>query len=150
MEFPPNDDLDYGSAKHCGGRGLPSSRALAKADFTCRPLGAFWLIVAGISFRYVTEFLGMGLFTAHRDQVTTLTNVVSVCVLIIAQVILLPITGLHGAGGAILITFAGMALWRYRLLFGLSLASPYSPGSGLGHDCSSRSLLEHLAHCIST
>jgi O-antigen/teichoic acid export membrane protein len=87
---------------------------------------AFWLIVAGIAFRYVTEFLGMGLFTAHRDKITTLTNVVSVCVLVVAQIILLPITGLHGAGGAILITFAGMALWRYQLLFGFSLVPPHS------------------------
>jgi O-antigen/teichoic acid export membrane protein len=87
---------------------------------------AFWLIVAGIALRYLAEFLGMGLFTAHRDQITTLTNVVSVCVLVVAQVLLLPVAGLHGAGGAILITFAGISLWRYRLLFGFSLESPHS------------------------
>jgi O-antigen/teichoic acid export membrane protein len=87
---------------------------------------AFWLIVAGIALRYLAEFLGMGLFTAHRDQILTLTNVVSICVLVIAQVILLPVAGLHGAGGAILITFAGISLWRYRLLFGFSLDSPHS------------------------
>lgn len=87
---------------------------------------AFWLIISGIAFRYVAEFLGVGLFTAHRDQITTTTNVVSVCVLIIAQVLLLPIAGLHGAGAAILITFAGVALWRYRLVFDFSLESPHS------------------------
>ena len=66
----------------------------------------------------------MGLFTAHRDRLTTLTNVVSVGVLAIAQTLLLPLAGLYGAGGAILITFVGIMLWRYRLLFGFSLASP--------------------------
>jgi O-antigen/teichoic acid export membrane protein len=87
---------------------------------------AFWLIVAGIAFRYLSEFLGIGLFTAHRDQVTTLTNVASVCLLVVTQVLLLPIAGLHGAGGAILITFAGISIWRYQLLFGFSLGSPHS------------------------
>jgi O-antigen/teichoic acid export membrane protein len=87
---------------------------------------AFWLIVAGIALRYLAEFLGMGLFTAHRDQITMVTNVVSVCVLVVAQVLLLPVAGLHGAGAAILVTFAGISLWRYRLLFGFSLDSPHS------------------------
>ena len=87
---------------------------------------AFWLIVAGIAVRYLAEFLGMGLFTAHRDQITTVTNVVSVCVLVAAQLLLLPVAGLHGAGAAILITFAGISLWRYQLIFGFSLESPHS------------------------
>jgi O-antigen/teichoic acid export membrane protein len=87
---------------------------------------AFWLIVAGMAFRYLADFGAMGLFTAHRDRITTLTNVVSVCVLVIAQTFLLPLAGLHGAGGAILITFVGIALWRYRLLFGSSLVNPES------------------------
>jgi O-antigen/teichoic acid export membrane protein len=47
-------------------------------------------------------------------------------VLVAAQVLLLPVAGLHGAGAAILVTFAGISLWRYRLLFGLSLESPHS------------------------
>jgi O-antigen/teichoic acid export membrane protein len=85
---------------------------------------AFWLIVAGMAFRYLADFGAMGLFTAHRDRLTTLTSVVSVCVLVIAQTLLLPLAGLHGAGGAILITSVGIALWRYRLLFGSSLANP--------------------------
>lgn len=88
---------------------------------------AFWLIVAGMAFRYTAEFGGICLFTAHRDRLTALTNVTSVCVLIIAQAVLLPLAGLHGAGGAILITFVGISLWRYWLLFGLSLANPASP-----------------------
>ena len=87
---------------------------------------AFWLIVAGMAFRYLADFGGMGLFTAHRDRLTMLTNVVSVCVLVVAQTLLLPLAGLHGAGGAILITFVGIALWRYLLLFGFSLANPES------------------------
>jgi hypothetical protein len=85
---------------------------------------AFWLLVAGTAFRYLADFGAMGLFTAHRDRLTSLTNVVSLCVLVIAQIFLLPLAGLHGAGGAILITSVGIALWRYRLLFGSSLANP--------------------------
>jgi O-antigen/teichoic acid export membrane protein len=85
---------------------------------------AFWLIVAGMALRYLADFGAMGLFTSHRDRLTSLTNVVSVCVLVIAQTLFLPLAGLHGAGGAILITSVGIALWRYRLLFGSSLANP--------------------------
>ena len=87
-------------------------------------LPAFWLIVAGMAVRYLADFAAMGLFTANRDRLTALTNVVSVGVLAIAQTLLLPLAGLYGAGGAILITFIGVMLWRYRLLFGFSLASP--------------------------
>jgi O-antigen/teichoic acid export membrane protein len=87
---------------------------------------AFWLLVAGITFRYLADFLGLALFTAHRDQITTVTNVVSVFALVIAQVLFLPVAGLYGAGGAILITFGGISLWRYWLLFGFSLESPLS------------------------
>jgi O-antigen/teichoic acid export membrane protein len=89
-------------------------------------LSAFWLIVAGMAARCLADFEAMGLFTSHRDRITTLTNVVSVGVLAIAQTILVPLAGLYGAGGAILITFIGVLLWRYRLLFGSSLASPRS------------------------
>jgi O-antigen/teichoic acid export membrane protein len=85
---------------------------------------AFWLIVAGMALRYLADFGAMGLFTSHRDRLTSLTNVVSVCVLVIAQTLFLPLAGLHGAGGAILITSVGIALWRYRLLFGSSVANP--------------------------
>jgi O-antigen/teichoic acid export membrane protein len=87
---------------------------------------AFWLVVAGMAFRYLADFGAMGLFTAQRDRLMTLTNVVAVGGLIVAQTLLLPLAGLYGAGGAILITFAGVALWRYRLLFG---SSPESPGA---------------------
>ena len=64
-------------------------------------LPAFWLIVAGMAARCLADFEATGLFTAHRDRLTTLTNVVSVGVLAIAQAILLPLAGLYGAGGAI-------------------------------------------------
>jgi O-antigen/teichoic acid export membrane protein len=84
---------------------------------------AFWLIVAGMAFRYLADFGAMALFTAHSDRLTTLTNVVLVCVLVIAQTLLLPLAGLHGAGGAILITSVGIAIWRYWLLFGSSRAN---------------------------
>ena len=87
-------------------------------------LPAFWLIVAGMASRSLADFGAMSLFTAHRDRLTTLTNVVSVAVLAVAQVLLLPLAGLYGAGIAILITFVGIMLWRYWLLFGFSLASP--------------------------
>jgi O-antigen/teichoic acid export membrane protein len=89
-------------------------------------LPAFWLIVAGMAIRCFADFAGMGLFTANRDRLTALTNVVSVGVLAIAQTLLLPLAGLYGAGGAILITFSGIMFWRFRLLFGFSLASPES------------------------
>ena len=85
---------------------------------------AFWLIVAGLAFRYLADFGGLGLFTAHRDRLTTLTNVASVFVLVVAQTSLLPLAELHGAGGAILLTFVGIALWRYWLLFGFSVTPP--------------------------
>jgi hypothetical protein len=49
---------------------------------------------------------------------------VAVGTLVFAQLLLLPLAGLYGAGGAILIAFASVAFWRYRLLFGSSLASP--------------------------
>jgi O-antigen/teichoic acid export membrane protein len=83
-------------------------------------LFVFWLIIAGMGFRCLADFGAMSLFTSHRDRLTTLTSVVSVGVLAIAQTILLPLAGLYGAGGAILITFVGITLWRYRLLFGFS------------------------------
>ena len=86
----------------------------------------FWLIVAGTAFRYLADFLGVALFTAHRDKITTVTNVASVGFSVIAQLLFLPVAGLYGAGGAILITFAGISLWRYWLLFGFSLERPRS------------------------
>ena len=89
-------------------------------------LPAFWMIVAGMAFRCLADFGAMSLFTACRDRLTTLTNVVSVGILVVAQIVLLPFAGLYGAGGAILITFVGIVLWRYWLLFGFSLASPES------------------------
>ena len=81
------------------------------------PLSAFWLVVAGMALRSLADFALMGLFTAHRDRLVMLTCVVSVVVLVAAQVALLPLAGLYGAGGAILITFTGITLWRCRLLF---------------------------------
>jgi O-antigen/teichoic acid export membrane protein len=89
-------------------------------------LSAFWLIVAGMAVRSLADSAAMSLFTANRDRLTALTNVVSVGVLAITQTLLLPLAGLYGAGGAVLITFIGVMLWRYRLLFGFSLASPES------------------------
>jgi len=50
---------------------------------------------------------GYGLVHSTPIKFTTLTNVVSVCVLVVAQVLLLPVAGLHGAGGAIC-HFAGI------------------------------------------
>lgn len=80
-------------------------------------LAAFWLIVAGMAVRNIADFGAMALFTARRDHLMTLTNVASVAVLVLAQILLLPLAGLYGAGGAIFFTFAAMALWRYRLIF---------------------------------
>jgi O-antigen/teichoic acid export membrane protein len=84
-------------------------------------LTAFWLIVVGMAFRCLADFGGMCLFTAHFDRLTTVTNVASVITLLIAQTILLPLAGLYGAGGAILITFVAIAAWRFRLFLGFSL-----------------------------
>ncbi|MBI5265027.1 MAG: polysaccharide biosynthesis protein [Bradyrhizobium sp.] len=89
-------------------------------------LPAFWLIIAGMAFRCLADFGAMSLFTAYRDRLTTLTNLVSVGVLAIAQTALVPFAGLYGAGGAILITFVGISLWRYLLVFDSSLVKPES------------------------
>ena len=77
----------------------------------------FWLIMAGMAFRNISDFGGMALFTSHRDQMMTLTNLMAVIVLMLAQGLLLPFSGLYGAGAAILFTFSAIALWRYKLLF---------------------------------
>jgi O-antigen/teichoic acid export membrane protein len=92
-------------------------------------LPAFWLIVAGMAVRCLADFGAMGLFTANRDRIMALTNVVTVGVLAIAQTLLLPLAGLYGAGGAILITFLGVMLWRCRLLFGFSLPESRQVGA---------------------
>jgi O-antigen/teichoic acid export membrane protein len=91
-------------------------------------LGAFALIMAGMALRNVADLGAMGLFTARRDHVMTLTIVTSVLALAVAQAALLPIAGLHGAGAAIMIAFAAMILWRYQLLFGFT-AKPAQPRS---------------------
>lgn len=81
-------------------------------------LGAFALIMTGMALRNVADLGAMGLFTARRDHLMTLTNVASVIGLVLAQTILLPVAGLNGAGAAIVIAFAAVILWRHRLLFG--------------------------------
>jgi O-antigen/teichoic acid export membrane protein len=81
-------------------------------------LGAFALIMGGTALRNVADLGAMGLFTARRDHLTTLTNVASVIGLVLAQTVLLPVAGLNGAGLAIIIAFAAVILWRHRLLFG--------------------------------
>ena len=86
-------------------------------------LAAFWLIIAGMAVRNVADFGAMALFTSHRDRMMTLTSLVAVIVLTLAQILLLPFTGLYGAGAAILFTFSAMTLWRYKLVF-----SPASDG----------------------
>ncbi|MCS3501747.1 O-antigen/teichoic acid export membrane protein [Bradyrhizobium japonicum] len=86
----------------------------------------FWLIVAGLAVRYMADFGALALFTAHLDRMTTVTNLASVGVLVLAQLALLPIAGLHGAGAAILVASLIMALWRYWLLFGFPVSSVYS------------------------
>jgi O-antigen/teichoic acid export membrane protein len=87
---------------------------------------AFWLIVAGLAARYMADFGALALFTAHLDRLTTVTNLASVGILVIAQLALLPLAGLHGAGAAILLTSLIMVLWRYWLLFGFPMSNAYS------------------------
>jgi O-antigen/teichoic acid export membrane protein len=74
--------------------------------------------MAGMALRNVADLGAMGLFTARRDHAMTLTIATSALVLAIAQAVLLPLAGLHGAGAAIMIAFTAMILWRYQLLFG--------------------------------
>jgi O-antigen/teichoic acid export membrane protein len=78
---------------------------------------AFWLIVAGMALRNMADFGAMALFTARRDGLMTLTNVVAVVMLVLAQALLLPMAGLYGAGAAILITFVAVTLWRFAIVF---------------------------------
>lgn len=87
---------------------------------------AFWLIVAGLAARYMADFGALALFTAHLDRLTTVTNLASVGILVIAQLALLPLAGLNGAGAAILLTSLIMVLWRYWLLFGFPMSNAYS------------------------
>jgi O-antigen/teichoic acid export membrane protein len=82
-------------------------------------LVAFWLMMVGMAVRNVADCGAMGLFTTRRDKIMSLSNIVAVTTLSIAQLILLPIAGLLGAGAAILITFGGIARWRYKLLFSI-------------------------------
>lgn len=81
-------------------------------------LGAFWLIMAGMAARNLADFGAMALFTARRDGIMTVTNVVAVVALVAAQSALLPLAGLRGAGAAILLTFSAIAIWRFVLVFG--------------------------------
>ncbi|MDX3965454.1 MAG: polysaccharide biosynthesis protein [Bradyrhizobium sp.] len=87
---------------------------------------AFWLIVAGLAVRYMADFGALALFTAHLDRLTTVTNLASVGILVLVQLALLPIAGLHGAGAAILLTSLVIALWRYWLLFGFPISNIFS------------------------
>ena len=82
-------------------------------------LPAFWLIMAALGLRTIADAGAMALFTAHRDRIMTITNVASVIALVIALILLLPLLGLYGAGVATLMTFLGIALWRFQLIFGL-------------------------------
>lgn len=87
---------------------------------------AFWLIVAGLAVRHMADFGALALFTAHLDRLTTVTNLALVGILVVAQLALLPLGGLHGAGAAILLTSLIMVLWRYWLLFGFPISNAYS------------------------
>ncbi len=80
--------------------------------------GALALIMAGIIVRNIADVGAMGLFTAHRDGITTVTNCAAVLGLLASQVILLPVAGLYGAGAAILIAFGAVSIQRHVLLFG--------------------------------
>jgi O-antigen/teichoic acid export membrane protein len=88
--------------------------ALGVGDY----LGAFALIMAAMALRNIADVGAMGLFTARRDHVMTVTIVSSVIALAVAQAVLLPLAGLNGAGAAIMIAFAAMISWRHQLLSG--------------------------------
>lgn len=91
---------------------------LLKQPSIANHLPAFWLIMAALGVRNIADAGAMALFTAHRDRIMTVTNVASVVGLVIAQILLLPLLGLYGAGAAILMTFLGISLWRFQLIFG--------------------------------
>jgi O-antigen/teichoic acid export membrane protein len=95
---------------------LPFLKQPAVGDY----LGALGLVVAGMAMRNIADVGAMSLFTARRDHLTMLTNVAGIAGLLLCQVVLLPFAGLYGAGAAILIAFAALALWRHLLLFGTS------------------------------
>ena len=80
-------------------------------------LPAFWLIMVGIAMRNMADFGAMALFTARRDTLMTISNVAAVGLLVLTQVLMLPFAGLLGAGGAILITFTAMTVWRFGVIF---------------------------------
>jgi len=90
---------------------------LLKQPAVAHHMTAFWLIMAGMAVRNIADFGAMALFTARRDHIMTYTNVASVALLVTVQVALMPLAGLYGAGAAILMTFAVVTLWRYRLIF---------------------------------
>jgi O-antigen/teichoic acid export membrane protein len=90
---------------------------LKQPTFIGNYVGVFWLIMAGMALRNISDFGGMALFTSHRDHMMTITNLTAVILLLLAQGLLLPLAGLYGAGAAILLTFSAIALWRYQLLF---------------------------------
>ena len=48
-------------------------------------LAVFWLIMAGMALRNISDFGGMALFTSHRDHMMTLTNLAAVIALMLAQ-----------------------------------------------------------------
>jgi O-antigen/teichoic acid export membrane protein len=81
-------------------------------------LGALVLIMAGMAVRNVADAGAMGLFTARRDRIMTISNAAAVLSLVVSQVVLLPLAGLYGAGLAILAAFSAMVGWRHVLLFG--------------------------------
>jgi O-antigen/teichoic acid export membrane protein len=85
-------------------------------------VAAFWLIMAGLAVRNIADFGAMVLFTAHRDHMMTLTNLASIIALTLAQLLLLPLAGLYGAGPAILFTFSAITFWRCWLSFRRSAA----------------------------
>jgi O-antigen/teichoic acid export membrane protein len=95
---------------------LPLLRQPAVAD----QLGAFWLIMAAMAFRNISDVGALALFTARRDRPMTLTTAAALILLVMAQALLLPLWGLYGAGAAILIASVIVALWRHQLLFGRS------------------------------
>lgn len=104
---------------------------LRQPDLTAH-ISALWLIVIGMAVRYMADFSAMALFSSHQDRAMTITHVSSALLLIAAQLVLLPLAGLYGAGAAILLTSVGILVWRYRLLFASSTPwrSEANPGSG--------------------
>ena len=127
MAFFPDNNTRQCGAQHRRRVSFSNFLTVAKPGFTRRPLACLL-----VDRRRNRLSLFGGLFGGGSVYCTSGSNYdsderrVGMVFSVLAQLLFLPVAGLYGAGGAILITFAGISLWRYWLLFGFSLERPRS------------------------